>query len=43
MKRISVFIGIVLLAAVGFGVPRSTFAAAPEREQDRDAHRSEDR
>ena len=31
MKRISVFIGIVLLAAVGFGVPRSTFAAAPEK------------
>lgn len=32
MKRRSVFIGIVLLAAVGLGVPRSAFAAAPENE-----------
>lgn len=32
MKRRSVFIGIVLLAVVGLGVPRRTFAAAPENK-----------
>lgn len=32
MKRISALVGIVLLAAVGFAMPGSTFAAAPENK-----------